>query len=437
MKYNVIFAPEKRKDKQGDLIINNVPIFADIRFAGTRMFYFTGFRIDADKFDNKAQKAKRESTGNEGGRKVRYNVINDRFGLMRASLELYFQSVEVADKKKIKALLDDVCKKAQQQVPEADEAEFYAMFEKYHDVCNLSKGRKVKIKVVINHLKRYEATRGLKITFDNITVDLLRDFEYYLMNESTSPKAKSDTVVYKPVSITTAHNLIALFRAYWNFARKELKRQGIELHQPFGSEGYQVPAEIYGQPVYITAAERDILFCAEIESERLQRVRDIFVFQCLIGTRVGDLCKLTKENIQNNTLTYIPRKTKEGKPVTVSVPLHNKALEILSRYDLPDGRLLPFITDQRYNVYLKELFREVGINRIVTRLNPNTKEPEQVRICDIVSSHMARRAFVGNLYGKVDNGIIGSMSGHVPGSKAFARYYDVSKDLQQEAISKL
>jgi integrase len=98
---------------------------------------------------------------------------------------------------------------------------------------------------------------------------------------------------------------------------------------------------------------------------------------------------------------------------------------------------MPFISDQRYNINLKNLFRELKINRIVTRLNPTTGEPEQVPICDIVSSHMARRAFVGNLYGKVDNGIIGSMSGHVAGSKAFTRYYDVSKELQQDAISKL
>jgi integrase len=434
MKYSVKISTEQRKDKQGNLIVNNVPIFADIRFAGTRMFYFTGYRIDTDKFDK--QQARKNSVGKEGGQPVKYGEMNERFETIKSTLQLHFKSVDKATKDQIKLLLDKAILKAVANDPQAD-AEFYGMFDKYHDVCNLSQGRKGKIKTVIQHLQRYEAKRGLKITFESVTVDLLRDFENYLRNESTTPKAGSKTVVYKPISVTTAHNLLSLFRAFWNFARKELKRQGIELHQPFGSEGYQVPTEIYGQPVYITAAERNILFSANIESERLQRVRDIFVFQCLIGARVGDLCNMTKANIQNNTITYIPRKTKEGKPVAVSVPLHPMALEILSRYDLPDGKLLPFITDQRYNDYLKELFKEVKINRIVTRLNPTTKEPEQVKICDIVSSHMARRAFVGNLYGKVDNGIIGSMSGHVAGSRAFTRYYDVSKELQQQAINQL
>ncbi len=437
MKHSVKISPERRKDKAGNLIETNVPVFADIRFAGTRMFYFTGYRIDMDKFDIKAQQAKKNSIGTEGNRDVQYNIINSRFKKIRAALELFFQDVDSATKDQIKTLLDDVCSKAITPEPQPAGADFYSMFHHYHNVCKLSTGRKNRINSTINHWQRYEATRGLQISFEAITVDLLRDFEYYLRNESTRPQGRGTKLFHSPVGKNTAHVIIALTRTFWNFARKELKRKGTEIHYPFGSDGYQVPGETYGEPVYITADERNILFCATIESERLQRVRDIFVFQCLIGARVGDLCKLTKANIQNNTITYIPRKTKEGKPVNVSIPLHPKALEILSRYNLPDGRLLPFITDQRYNDYLKDLFREVGINRIVTRLNPTTGEPEQVLISDIVSSHMARRAFVGNLYGKVDNGIISSMSGHVAGSKAFTRYYDVSKELQQDAINKL
>lgn len=438
MKHSVKIAPERRKDKAGKLITENVPLFADIRFAGTRLFYFTGYRLDADKFDTKEQRAKKNCTGNEAKRPVQYSTINDRLKAIKAALELFFQKTNAATKPQVIALLDDVCKKAVTPEPEADNTGFFSMFYHYHNVCNLSAGRKKHISSTINHWLRYEAARGLKITFESITVDLLRDFERYLQNESTRPKAKnSKELVFSPKSKNTIHVLMALTRTFWNFARKELKTKGINLHYPFGPDGYQAPGENYGSPIYITSEERDILFRAKLPSERLQRVRDIFVLQCLIGARVGDLCKLTKANVQNNTVTYIPRKTKDGKPVNVSVPLHPKALEILSRYDLPDGRLLPFITDQRYNDYLKELFRNVGINRIVTRLNPTTGEPEQVPICDIVSSHMARRAFVGNLYGKVDNGIISSMSGHVAGSRAFTRYYDVSKELQQDAISKL
>ena len=104
---------------------------------------------------------------------------------------------------------------------------------------------------------------------------------------------------------------------------------------------------------------------------------------------------------------------------------------------MPDGRLMPFITDQKYNDYLKDLFKEVGLTRSVTRQHPTTREQENVRLCDIASSHMARRSFVGNMFGKVDSAIIASMSGHVANSKSFTRYHDVSRELQQQAIKLL
>jgi len=243
-------------------------------------------------------------------------------------------------------------------------------------------------------------------------------------------------MVKAPKGANTIHRFMKTTRAFWNYARQELKVKGIAIGYPFG-DGYKLPGEIYGRPIYISIEERNKLFYAELESERLRNVRDVFIFQCFIGARVGDLCKLTKSNIHNNVLTHIPRKTKDGKPIAVSIPLHAMATEILSRYNIPDNRLLPFISGQRYNEYIKELFEGVGLTRIVTRLNPTTNEEEHVRLCDIASSHMARRAFVGNLYGKVDNGIISSMSGHAPGSKAFTRYYNVSNDLQKDAINKL
>ena len=268
----------------------------------------------------------------------------------------------------------------------------------------------------------------------------MRDFEKYLKTDKSKlPKRKHSKIIryLAPKGVNTIHKIMAVTKVFWKFAKTELKHKGIEIQNPFGEDGYQAPTEVYGSPVYISSIERDILFNAELSNKRLQQVRDIFVFQCFIGARVGDLCKMTKANIQNNILSYIPRKTKDGRPVTVKIPLHSKAIEILSRYDLPGGLLLPFISDQRYNDYIKEVFEAVGLTRIVTRRNPNTGESQQVRICDIASSHMARRVFVGNLYGKVDRDIIGSMSGHVKGSKAFSRYHDVNPELQQAAINLL
>jgi len=422
MKYNVKFSPEVRKDKTGNTIINNVPIFADIRFGGGRMFYFTGYRIDVTDFDTVTQQAKKNTTGREGSRAVQYNIINKRLKAIRATLELHFADIDTTTKDEIKAMLNKVCAKNEKKIDQHDDFTFFGLFQNYiNNKVNLPS--KKNTQSVLNHWRQYAEKRKFNLSFDFITVEILRDFEKYLGMKQNR-------------GVNTVHRLMKGTRAFWNYARKELKREGIEIGYPFG-EGYSLPPEIYGKPIYITTEERNLLLNSTLPTEKLERVRDLFIFQCLIGARIGDMVKLKKSNVRNGVLTYIPRKTKEGKPVPVNIPLHPMAIEILSRYEMPDGSLLPFISDQRYNDYIKELFEVTGLTRIVTRLNPRTKEEEQVRLCDIASSHMARKAFVGNLYGKVDNGIISSMSGHVPGSKAFTRYYDVSSDLQKDAISKL
>jgi len=437
MKHNVKFQLEKRKDKNGLIITNNVPLFADIRYAGTRLFYFTGYRINENCFNDAEQKAVKNTTAFEGKRKVSYSDVNRRTKLIGASLTNLFDNIQDApDKGTIVQTLDSVCKKGIQveDDKEAESLEFLQMFDNYINNARLSTGRKNHAISTLNHWKRFAEKQNVILTFESITAETLRLFEKFLLFEKkTVKKSTEDNAEEIAIrGVNTLHSIFALTRAFWNYAIKELKAKGIILQYPFDS--YQIPAEVYGTPIYLTLNERNMLFDTVIENEKLAKVRDIFVLQCLIGCRVGDLCQFTKSNITDNVLSYIPRKTKEGKPVTVTVPLGAKAIELLSRYDMPDGRLMPFITDQRYNEYLKELFELVKLTRMVTRQHPTTREQENVRLCDIASSHMARRSFVGGLFGKVDSAIIASMSGHVSNSKAFSRYYDVSKELQQEAI---
>ena len=59
-------------------------------------------------------------------------------------------------------------------------------------------------------------------------------------------------------------------------------------------------------------------------------------------------------------------------------------------------------------------------------------------INEISSSHLAQRTFVSNLYKKVkDPNLVGSLSGHKEGSKAFARYRDIDEEMKKELVSLL
>lgn len=138
-------------------------------------------------------------------------------------------------------------------------------------------------------------------------------------------------------------------------------------------------------------------------------------------------------------IEYIPRKTKEGRPITVRVPLNSIAKEILDRYkDFEGPGILPFISEQRYNDAIKDMFLLAGITRIVTVINPTTREEEKRPINEVASSHLARRCFVGNLYKQVkDPNLVGVLSGHKEGSKAFARYREIDEDIKNELVKML
>ena len=117
--------------------------------------------------------------------------------------------------------------------------------------------------------------------------------------------------------------------------------------------------------------------------------------------------------------------------------MNERAKALIDKYKENDckGKLFPFISAQKYNDDIKDILRLCGITRLVTILNSTTGKEEKKPINQVASSHMARRTFVGNLYKKVkDPNLVGSLSGHKEGSKAFARYREIDDDIKKELV---
>lgn len=75
------------------------------------------------------------------------------------------------------------------------------------------------------------------------------------------------------------------------------------------------------------------------------------------------------------------------------------------------------------------MFRLARLNTNGYGSNPTTREEEKQPLDKLASSHLARRCFVGNLYKQVkDPNLVGSLSGHKEGSKAFARYREIDEE---------
>ncbi|VDR35755.1 site-specific tyrosine recombinase XerC [Alistipes sp. cv1] len=352
------------------------------------------------------------------------------------------------------------------------EVSFFDVMEKYVTTHKLSEPRRKNFRVVIRSLHRFELFRqkeghkGFKMVFADLNSELLRQVEGFLLNEKKvflkypeiydqfpystkmalkTPKRERPPIIDeegnkvlkgipKPRGQNSVADMFKRFRAFIIWAIDN----GYTANNPF--KHFTIGEVVYGTPIYISNEERNKLLGTDMSADKeLETQRDIFVFQCLVGCRVSDLYKMTYRNIINDAVEYIPRKTKEDRPITVRVPLNDTAKQLIAKYqDYDRDSLFPFCTEQHYNRKIKEAFKKAGLDRPVTVLNQQTRQEEQRPLCEIASSHMARRTFIGNIYKKVkDPNLVGSLSGHKEGSKAFARYRDIDEEMKKELVGLL
>lgn len=336
---------------------------------------------------------------------------------------------------------------------------FFDLAEEYLSKKQFSYDHTKAIRVLVRDVARYEGfvratdkeRKGFTFDIDKVTREDIEDFFDYLRNEHDLsveyPKIFERLLKDYPVGVRKGRSSLVVRgdNTIIKLAKKLksffvwLYESGKTSNRPF--EGIKIGSEKFGTPYYISIDERNKIAATDCGTNALNVQRDIFVFHCFVGCRVGDLIKLTEKNIENGILTYTPHKTKDDDDsVQARIPLHPKAVELVKKYKGIDkkGRLFPFISAQKYNDAIKAIFKCAEITRNVEVRNPKTGESEIKPINEIASSHLARRTFVGNAYFKVsDPNIICKMSGHVEGSRAFARYRKIEDSTLMDVISQL
>ncbi len=329
------------------------------------------------------------------------------------------------------------------------EKNFEELFKLYVKTQVKTTNRKSQFNTLLGKLQRYSKFRGpsFELNVHTMTdIDLVK-FEEFMRLEHTFFDNDGNCIkhsnIYKDINLKRKpqqlgtngiHYSMKRYRSFYKWAVNTKRTK----NDPFLI--YKLPGCVYGTPFFITTEERNRLYeCDFSDRPILATQRDIFVFQSDTGCRTCDLYQLTKSNIVDFSLQYIPSKTVDKHAETVVVPLIPQALEIIERYaDKTRSTLFPFISTQHYNKYIKEMLKLAGIDRIITILNPLTRKNEQHPIYEVASSYMARRDFIGNLYSEVqDPNLISSMTGHSEGSQAFSRYRAITNDLKRKVVEKL
>jgi site-specific recombinase XerD len=231
------------------------------------------------------------------------------------------------------------------------------LFEKHNNdvksLIGISKSASTyqKYEVTRKHLENFIQHKYNRsdIALKEINLMFITDFEVYL---KTIGKCNSNTT--------------AKFMQFFKRIILIARNNGMITGDPFANYKIRLHRVDRG---YLTEEEIQKILELDLVSERLEHVRDLFIFSCFCGLAYIDVAGLRKEHIRKSfdgNLWIMTKRVKTG--IDVNVPLLEIPKMILDKYKdkLPHGKILPVISNQKLNSYLKEIADLCGIKKNLT-----------------------------------------------------------------------
>ena len=424
IKRNIIFTLESRK-KDGVLITENVPIRMRVNFASKRIEFTTGYRIDANKWDTDKQRVK---NGCSNKLKQSASEINTSLLEYYTEIQSIFKRFEVEDvmptpeqiKKAFNALHKPVSEEPKPK-KEALPCDFFQVFDDFVEDCgrqnNWSDSTFEKFAAVKNHLTNFR--EGL--TFEFFDERGLNDYVGYLRD-------------VREMRNTTIGKQLSFLKWFLRWAFKK------GVHQNNAYDSYKPKLKSTQKKIiFLTWDELNRLREFKIPSNKqaLERVRDVFLFQCFTGLRYSDVFNLRRSDIKGDHIEVTTIKTSDS----LIIELNNHSKAILDKYKdvaFEDDKVLPVITNQKMNDYLKELAEMAGIDEPIrqTYYKGNERIDEVTPKYALLGTHAGRRTFICNaLVLGIPPQVVMKWTGHSD-YKAMKPYIDIADDIKANAMSK-
>ena len=424
IKRNIIFTLESRK-KDGVLITENVPIRMRVNFASKRIEFTTGYRIDANKWDTDKQRVK---NGCSNKLKQSASEINTSLLEYYTEIQSIFKRFEVEDvmptpeqiKKAFNALHKPVSEEPKPK-KEALPCDFFQVFDDFVEDCgrqnNWSDSTFEKFAAVKNHLTNFR--EGL--TFEFFDERGLNDYVGYLRD-------------VREMRNTTIGKQLSFLKWFLRWAFKK------GVHQNNAYDSYKPKLKSTQKKIiFLTWDELNRLREFKIPSNKqaLERVRDVFLFQCFTGLRYSDVFNLRRSDIKGDHIEVTTIKTSDS----LIIELNNHSKAILDKYKdvaFEDDKVLPVITNQKMNDYLKELAEMAGIDEPIrqTYYKGNERIDEVTPKYALLGTHAGRRTFICNALALgIPPQVVMKWTGHSD-YKAMKPYIDIADDIKANAMSK-
>lgn len=274
-----------------------------------------------------------------------------------------------------------------------------------------------------NKMLRLEKELGHKI----LIAEINEDFKTKYVRFSSKHRYSQNTQQRELVRIKTICNYAKYLGLETHYQLDKLKLDRDEVNH-----------------VFLSFEELEIVKKEVFTKDYLDNARDWLLISCYTGQRVSDFMKFTKETIreENGKQLLEFRQQKTNKLMTT--PLSKEVRNVLSKRN---GNFPRAISDQKYNDYIKEVCAQCGFNDITKGkkricIAPEGLKPTKYDYRDVdgefpkyelITSHIGRRSFATNYYGKVPTTYLIGITGHST-EKQFLNYIKKSnKDLALDA----
>jgi len=250
----------------------------------------------------------------------------------------------------------------------------------------------------INKFERFLQEKQIVNNFQNMNLYTINSYQQFLINENTKPVTIGNIIkgTLFPILRKADKNLdipfkwhesnLDSFELVKDQSNKELannKKVSLSEDEIMKFYNYEITKEniknIYKQEVHPN------------QIQKFQEIKDMFVFQCLVGQRISDLQKFFNgDNIvdtEHNTISIIQKKT----GTRAFIPILPITKELLKKYN---GYTLKYYKKEngRANFFLKKLMEQIGFNEEIT-YEENGKQITEP-LYELVHTHTARHTFV-------------------------------------------
>lgn len=340
-KFDFIFYPKKPKGYEKGL----VKLYLRITIDGKRSEAATALEIDPEKWESGKMKGSREDakTFNAYLDTLKNKLYDCHKDLLQSEVPISADSLKNAftGKAERPRYLVEIFKAHNDNIEKLIGMDY-------------AKPTLTKYKTTVNHLEAFLKWKfkTSDISLPQLKHEFLADFEFYLKSKKSID-----------------HNTTAKYIKNTKKVVNDCMAKGWLKVNPFSN--YKITPKIVDR-TFLSESELEILTNKELKVERIALVRDIFIFSCYTGLSFIDVANLTPNQIAIGMDREKWIFTNRQKTNTAShIPLLPPAMKIINKYkDHPaavnKGRLLPVLSNQKMNAYLKEIADLCGLKKDLT-----------------------------------------------------------------------